>query len=283
MKRYRVVHTTEYRFENPVNNCRLNAMLRPLETACQQVDHFQIVTRPYTADHVTENDPFGNTMTRIEIQDAFQRLMISAIGTVAVTDGVCHCTLDQNTDVYKAFKMPTSIVATNDALADYGRAGWNQDLPLAMAAESLNQKIFEDLAFRAGVTDTRTTAEQVLHDRRGVCQDFAHLAIGVLRSMGLPARYVSGYVHTAAFRGKDHRIAADASHAWFEVLDPRSGWVGFDPTNGRRVDGHYIIVARGRDYNDVCPIQGTFEGGSDHRLQVSVDVKQIESVEAPSG
>jgi transglutaminase-like putative cysteine protease len=101
------------------------------------------------------------------------------------------------------------------------------------------------------------------------------LAIACARSLGWAARYVSGYVYTAAFRGKGHRIASDASHAWFDVFDPLTGWRGFDPANNRRVDGNYIVVARGRDYNDACPLQGTFQGGGVHRLDVSVDVQQI--------
>jgi transglutaminase-like putative cysteine protease len=161
-------------------------------------------------------------------------------------------------------------------MAAYGRSCGADGLPPLTAAEVLTRTIHQDVAFRAGVTDILTTADQVLDKRQGVCQDFAHLALAILRAMRVPARYVSGYLHTAALRGKAHRIAADASHAWVEVLDTDAGWMGFDPANGRRVDGRYIVVARGRDYGDVCPLQGTFPGyGGAHRLQVWVDVQQI--------
>ena len=276
MKHYRVVHTTEYQFNKPVRHCTLQAMLGPLETACQHVDHFQIVTRPHSFDRISECDAFGNTITRVVIHEELRRLVVSAVSTLRVSHGTYSAPLENDAGIRKTFQAPTAIVTVSNELAAYGKGCWNENWSTVMAADRLNQQIFRDIAFKVGVTDTHTTAAQVLNDRRGVCQDFAHLAIGVLRSMGIPARYVSGYVYTAGFRGKSHRIAADASHAWFEVFDEELGWVGFDPANGRRVDGCYITVARGRDYDDVCPLQGSFTGGGGHGLRVSVDVQQIQ-------
>ena len=158
----------------------------------------------------------------------------------------------------------------------HGRFRWAVRLPPPLRiAQELCDHIHSRFDFRLGTTTVNTHAGQVLAEGHGVCQDFAHLAIAGLRSRGAAARYVSGYLHTAAFRGKTYRMASDASHAWFEVFDRHNGWIGFDPTHGRRTDQNYIVLARGRDYTDANPMEGTFNGGGSHALQVSVDVQQI--------
>ncbi|CAN0494085.1 unnamed protein product, partial [Phaeothamnion confervicola] len=126
--------------------------------------------------------------------------------------------------------------------------------------------------FDSEATDVSTPIMRVLETKRGVCQDFAHLAIAALRSLGLPARYVSGYLLTRPAPGQVKLAGADASHAWLSVWAPETGWVDFDPTNGIITSGEHITVAWGRDYEDVCPIGGVLLGGGDQRMTVSVDV-----------
>jgi transglutaminase-like putative cysteine protease len=174
-----------------------------------------------------------------------------------------------------AYLAPTGLAPMSRQIAAFARSLGGSAAKPVVAAEKIMTRLHESFRFQPGATHAGTTADQFLSEGRGVCQDFVHLSIAALRSMDIPSRYVSGYVHTAAFRGSAHRIASDASHAWFEIFDPGTGWTGFDPANGRLADHHYITVARGRDYNDVCPLSGRYEGEGTHTLNVSVDVQRI--------
>jgi transglutaminase-like putative cysteine protease len=229
-------------------------------------------------------DAFGNCIEQFEIHDRLQRLLISAISTVTIkVSNPANSVLSRSSaedepgrDDLADFRSPTHLVPVSRNFADYTKVVFAPGKPVVEAAGELTRYIHADMGYSPGSTDIRTGADQVLISRQGVCQDFTHLALACLRSHGLAARYVSGYVHSAAFRGKSHRIASDASHAWFSVFDPQHGWVDFDPTNGRSVDHHYITVAWGRDYDDVCPLTGTFQGEASHSLKVSVDVKKLD-------
>ncbi len=286
MKRFRIVHTTEYRFSNPISACRLELRLQPREIPGQCATYFQIVTRPPLDERNNSFDSFGNHLIHLQIQSDLQRMLISAISTVTkemLPEIESTASKPWQAEVRKIaahedtrrFCEPTTLTPASPEIAAYARAAFNPGKPLLSAAADLSHQIHSDMVFMPGTSHVGTSADEVLSKGQGVCQDFAHLAIACLRSMGLTARYISGYVHTAASRGPAHRIASDASHAWFEIFDPDSGWVGFDPTNDQRVDDNYITVAWGRDYSDACPLQGTFEGGGAHSLHVSVDVEQI--------
>jgi transglutaminase-like putative cysteine protease len=149
------------------------------------------------------------------------------------------------------------------------------------AVGELTARIFDDFVYDPGFTTVATPLADVLLHRRGVCQDFAHLAIGCLRSVGLAARYVSGYLETAPPPGEDRLIGADASHAWAAVHIPGWGWLDIDPTNDRMVGSSYVTIAWGRDYSDVSPLKGiVFGGGDAHTLEVSVDVSRAQPAPA---
>jgi transglutaminase-like putative cysteine protease len=140
----------------------------------------------------------------------------------------------------------------------------------------LNARIRRDFTFRPGVTSTSTTVREVLTKREGVCQDFAHLMIGALRGLGLPARYVSGYIRTRAPAGGTRRLGADQSHAWVGIwLGPEHGWVDLDPTNGLVVKEEHVVLGWGRDFRDVTPLRGVILGGSDHKLSVRVELEPL--------
>jgi transglutaminase-like putative cysteine protease len=160
-------------------------------------------------------------------------------------------------------------------LADYARKSFAPATPLLVAVTDLNQRIFADFKFDPVATTVATPLEEVLEQRRGVCQDFAHLAVASLRSLGLPARYVSGYLRTHAPAGKPRLVGADASHAWFSVFCPGVGWVDFDPTNNLLPTEEHLTVAFGRDYSDVSPVSGVITGGGAHEVIVSVDVEPL--------
>jgi transglutaminase-like putative cysteine protease len=139
----------------------------------------------------------------------------------------------------------------------------------------LTRRIFTDFKYDSKATTVATPLEEVWEKRRGVCQDFAHLGIACLRSLGLPARYVSGYLRTHPPAGQPRLVGADASHAWFAVFCPVAGWVDFDPTNNVQTTMDHITVAYGRDFGDVSPVAGIITGGGDHEVQVSVDVAEV--------
>ena len=147
--------------------------------------------------------------------------------------------------------------------------------PLLAAVADLNRRIFTDFKYDPMATTVATPLEEVLEKRAGVCQDFAHLGIACLRSLGLPARYVSGYLRTRPPEGKPRLVGADASHAWFAVFCPGVGWVDFDPTNNLLPAEEHITLAFGRDYADVSPVSGVITGGGAHEVKVSVDVEPV--------
>ena len=146
---------------------------------------------------------------------------------------------------------------------------------LSAGAIALMQRVHADFAYEPGVTDVDTPLVEVFRKRRGVCQDFAHLMLGMLRALGLPARYVSGYLLTQPLPGKARLTGADASHAWVSIWCPVLGWVDLDPTNAVLPDASHVTVAVGRDYGDVVPLRGVIRGGADHELDVAVDVVPV--------
>jgi transglutaminase-like putative cysteine protease len=148
-------------------------------------------------------------------------------------------------------------------------------VPLLVGARHLTQRIFREFAYDREATDVATPLLEAWKHKRGVCQDFAHVGIACLRSLGLPARYVSGYIRTVAPAGKARLVGADASHAWFSVYCPHTGWVDFDPTNDLLPGDEHVTVAVGRDFSDVSPLSGILTGGGDHEVVVSVDVEPL--------
>ena len=176
----------------------------------------------------------------------------------------------------KLYLMDSPMVIASAELADFAQSSFQPNRPLVQAVTDLMRRIHLDFTYDPSFTTIATPLSDVLNFRRGVCQDFAHLAIGCLRSMGIAARYVSGYVETQPEFGKQRLVGADASHAWFAVYVPDSGWLEFDPTNNKLPFDQHITLAWGRDYTDVTPLKGIAFGGGQHILSVSVDVHRLE-------
>jgi transglutaminase-like putative cysteine protease len=175
----------------------------------------------------------------------------------------------------RQFIYDSPHVAATTELADYARPSFAPGRPWLEATLELMARIYREFAYDPMATNVSTPLETVLTMRRGVCQDFAHLQIGCLRSLGLPARYDSGYLLTTPPAGQPRMVGADASHAWLAAWCPGVGWVDFDPTNNVVPSLGHITVAWGRDYSDVCPIKGVFIGGGEHAMNVSVDVEPL--------
>jgi transglutaminase-like putative cysteine protease len=177
-------------------------------------------------------------------------------------------------DVYQYIPETAFTAATPEILA-YALQSFRPAATMYEATHNLMERIYQDFEFKPGFTTISTPLSEVMKARKGVCQDFAHLAIACVRAVGLPARYVSGYLETIPLPGKEKLAGADASHAWFSVYIPHRGWIDFDPTNNQIPAAQYITASWGRDYADIAPLKGVIINSGPHELSVSVDVKRL--------
>jgi hypothetical protein len=285
---YTVRHRTVYDYPDKVAESHHLARLRPLEDGGQRCLEHTLTITPTPGAREERMDAFGNAFVFFAQQAAYDVLTVEAISVVetsagAVTNLDASPPWEEVVDVLaedasgkhleaQPFRFPTMQVPVSDALADYARLSFTPGCPLLAAARDLTSRIFRDFKFDPLATTVSTPVEQVLKQKRGVCQDFAHLAIACLRSLGLAVRYVSGYLETAPPPGKPRLVGADASPAWISVYCPTAGWVDFDPTNNC-IPGHrHLRLARGRDYSDVSPLRGVTFGGGGQQPKVMVDV-----------
>jgi transglutaminase-like putative cysteine protease len=288
---YRITHRTLYEYAAPVSVSHHVARLEPRVTTAQACDNFSLRIFPEPALRRERVDYFGNRLCFFAIQEIHSRLEIITSSRVTVHAGrpAQNESAAPWESVAEMFRDPVSPgvvepyqfvfdspqVRGSLELAGYARESFVRDTPLLAGARDLTRRIFEDFKFDPRATTVATPLEEVWEKRRGVCQDFAHLGIACLRSLGLPAQYVSGYLRTHPPEGQPRLVGADASHAWFRVFCPGTGWVDFDPTNNVQPAGEHIIVAYGRDYGDVSPVAGILTGGGEHAVRVSVDVEEI--------
>ncbi len=290
---YRITHETRYAYSQPVSLCYNVAHLMPRSFGRQKCAYSKISVDPWPAAKREWEDFFGNRATYFMIQRAHDELTVKAVSEVAVTPppeppSTAHgvtCdearqrlaadTAAESIDA-RAYVLESPFVTPSTDLAVYAAPSFAPGFPLLHAVEDLMQRIHHDFKYDPGFTTLATPLAEVLEHRRGVCQDFAHLAIGCLRSHGLAARYVSGYLETIPPPGREKLVGADASHAWFSVYVPDLGWMDFDPTNNQIPLDQHITTAWGRDYADVTPLKGVLYGGGDHTLDVAVDVERLE-------
>ena len=290
---YDIVHRTTYDYAAPVSVSHHVARLEPRATATQECGDFSLKIFPPPALRKTRDDYFGNRLCFFSIQEVHQRLetVTASRVTVRPTPTVSFGASPAWEEVACLFRDPVSPeviepyqfvfdspqVRVSFELADYALESFRPGTPLLTAASDLMRRIHADFKYDPRATTVATPLEEVWGKRRGVCQDFAHLGLGCLRALGLPARYVSGYLRTRPPPGQARLVGADASHAWFAVFCPGTGWVDFDPTNNLIPGEEHITVAYGRDFADVSPLSGVLTGGGRHDVKVSVDVKPVES------
>jgi transglutaminase-like putative cysteine protease len=271
-----IEHQTIFSYDQPVRESVGELRLRPRDEDGQHCLSFRLATEPQTAVNQLA-DRFGNAVHAYSVLPAHSRLVVNAASLVATSEtpliAAPPLTLLQRHD----FLSASPYVPGDDDLAAFARA----QAPLGAGAEqtalALNAAIYEQFDYQPGSTDISTTAAAVLAGRRGVCQDFAHLLIALCRGLGLPARYVSGYLYDAKLRPG----AIVASHAWAEVFLEDRGWLGLDPTHNCVTGPDYVRVAVGRDYADATPARGVFQGGAHETLEVQVRVRAAE--EQPRG
>jgi transglutaminase-like putative cysteine protease len=288
---YQITHTTTYDYSTPVSLCQNITHLTPRPMPSQRVRHTALVVNPQPAVVSNRTDYFGNAQTYFAVQEPHRTLTITASHVVEVdprtpVDAAAtpawelvrddlHTCRDATTLEAYQFALPSPHVSHSDSLRAYARPSFSPGRPIGEAVLDLVARIHHDFQYDAAATTVATPVEEVLQQRRGVCQDFAHVAITCLRALGLPARYVSGYLLTLPPPGMEKLQGADASHAWISVWTPEVGWVDFDPTNGLIPTDSHITVAHGRDYDDVSPVSGVLLGGRDQKMTVAVDVTVV--------
>lgn len=290
--RYHVIHETEVSYRSPVMLSQQYLHMTPRSFACQQVESHETWVTPIEDDGVDGMDYFGNKTRQITITAPHQSLLVHAESTVALMqrldlDGIkgtpswesLRDRLQQGMDAAMAdayrYLYASPHVTGSLELEAFARISYTPGRPQLDAALDLTRRIFDEFEFDGTATDISTPLEEVLRGRRGVCQDFAQLMIGCLRSLGLPARYMSGYILTHPPAGQPRLIGADASHAWVSVFCPGLGWVDFDPTNRCLVQHDHITLGWGRDFSDVTPMRGVVLGGGEQDLEVRVTVTPL--------
>ncbi len=290
--RYRVRHATAYDYgeDVPVSHHLLHLTARPHPR--QHVRRSQLTVEPTPAVRSDRVDYFGNTVTYVAVQEPHRSFTVIAESEVEVFDGppldpATTAPWEQVRDGLRALSGPedgaeitqycfdSALVASNSTLLDYARVSFTPGRPVAVAAIDLMTRINREFAFDPTATTVATPIAEVMRNRRGVCQDFAHVIIGCFRAVGLPARYVSGYLRTLPPPGRERLVGADVSHAWASVWCGTAGWLDVCPTNACVANRDFITIAWGRDYDDVSPARGILVGGAGHGLSVSVDVEPI--------
>lgn len=292
-----VLHETRYRYRPAVETAQHMAYLTPRHHAGQDLVNHTLTVLPLDAQQKNSADVYGNTRTFFALQVPHETLLVSAHSLVRThahplpqSEIAWETTRDAMRyqagvafDAASEFVYASAFVPRHPDFAAYARPSFATGAPLLEATIHLMQRMHSDFRYESESTEINTPALQALQERRGVCQDFAHIMLGCLRSLGLPARYVSGYLLTEPAPGQTKLVGSDASHAWISVyladLPEGARWCDFDPTNNRwawHAPGpDYVTLAVGRDFGDVSPLKGVIHGGANHTLSVAVTVQAI--------
>jgi transglutaminase-like putative cysteine protease len=310
--KYRITHSTFYHYSQSVGLCQNEVKLQPRNFWRQHCHNSHFDIKPTPVDIRERTDFFGNRVAYFAIQQPHTSLIVTAISDVTTFLKESNLDLfnqltweqvrsllqgtplqeqsqsqqsqsqlqnqDNNLEILNArqYVLDSPMVTITPELADYAQSSFQPNRALVEVVRDLMGRIYKDFTYDPTFTTIATPLSEVLSFRRGVCQDFAHLAIGCLRANGIAARYISGYVETLPEPGKQRLVGADASHAWFSVYIPGMDWLDFDPTNNTVPLDQHITLAWGRDYADVTPLKGIAFGGGQHTLSVSVDVLRLE-------
>lgn len=290
--KYRICHKTVYRYSEPASLSQNELILQPRDTPVQQVHQSRLKIVPAPQYRQQWTDYFGNHTHVFMVQHPHSELEMSAIsivetlrpdtpppGTTPPWEAVVrrlrtHAHLPELSACQFAFASP--LITMDKDIHAYAAVSFPPGRPVLSGAMDLMRRIFREFTYDKSATTIDTRVHQVLESRKGVCQDFAHLMISCLRSLGLAARYISGYLETLPPPGKPKLIGSDASHAWVSLFVPDTGWVDLDPTNNLIPGEKHITLAWGRDYGDVTPVKGVVMGGGTHTLTVMVDVTALD-------
>jgi transglutaminase-like putative cysteine protease len=291
--KYQIVHTTEYQYHQSVSLCHNIALLIPRNTDQQECRRTVVKINPQP-DVINEyEDFFGNKAMYFAVQQEHSSLKVTVLSQVET-----HGAQNLKTGPHNNFSWEevarilsgtepenfesrqyipsTALTPSTKEIRMYTSQSFTPGRSILEATRDLVKRIYKDFEFKPGFTTVATPLAEVMEQRKGVCQDFAHLAIACIRSKGLPARYVSGYIETVPPEGSEKLTGVDASHAWFSLYLPHSGWMDFDPTNDMVPTDQHITIGWGRDYADIPPLKGVVISIGSHQLDVSVDVKRLD-------
>lgn len=301
-----LVHETRYQYTPSVENAHHVVHLKPASRAGQALLRHELRISPEPAQQREVTDVYGNSSTFFSLQASHDDLSVvadSIVSTTASSHGLDADDFLARTQLpweqvreqfrYHAgaayhsaweFRFASPYVPRHEAFVQFARPSFTPGRPLPEAAHDLMQRIHGAMAYESNSTEVNTPALEALQQGKGVCQDFAHIMVACCRALGLPARYVSGYLLTQPPPGQPRLIGSDASHAWASVYCPEEGkpdaghWLDLDPTNNRAPGEDYVTLATGRDFLDVSPLRGVIRGGAQHILDVGVTVTPIESL-----
>lgn len=288
---YRVEHKTIYDYENSASAGHNILYQKPLNTDFQFLLKHEYLINPEPDVVEERTDFFENVYTYFSLELPHKKLSVRSLSEVEISSPAWQGIRPEETmsweEVVKFLKtteaandvrqfcLESTLVYEIPGMKEYIRQIFTGGKPIMVAMTEFNTKIYKDFKYRSGYTDISTPMEKLFQDRIGVCQDFAHFSLACLRSIGLAAKYVSGYIETIPPPGKKKLKGSDASHAWISIYLPESGWIEFDPTNNMLVDQQHIRVATGRDFKDVVPLKGIVYSSGGHKLKVEVDVQKI--------
>jgi transglutaminase-like putative cysteine protease len=289
--RYRVKHRTAYSYSDFVSLCHNEVHLAPRSDRRQTCYSSRLNISPKPAFSVERKDYFGNHVLFFSVQDRHQKLEVTATSDVEVLpftapmsemspswedvrDSLANEAVPEQFNALQFVHDSFHVIADKE-LAEYALESFTPRRAIHDAVRDLTRRIHKDFKYDKTATSLTTSVKEVFAMRKGVCQDFAHLEIGCLRSLGLAARYVSGYLLTEPPPGQSRLIGADASHAWISFYCTGFGWIDADPTNDVVPSDKHVLLAWGRDYADVSPIKGVILGGGKHSMAVSVDVEPV--------
>jgi transglutaminase-like putative cysteine protease len=284
--KYKLRHQTVYTYEEPVDNYQSVLCLQPRTQAGQVCSNFDLEISPTPSSVHFRTDFFGNTLAYFSLHEPHTVLKVVANSDIEVLPKsrptVSSFTCREVQDIFLKnrplkvellqYQLPSAYIKWDDEIVDFAKTCFKPDSQFYDSVGLLSEKIFKEFQFKSGFTTVNTPLKTVLKERKGVCQDFSHLAIACLRSLGFAARYVSGYLETLPPPGKAKLQGSDASHAWISVYVPDMGWCEFDPTNNLIPQERHIVTAYGRDYADVAPLKGIVFSSGSHKVRVEVDV-----------
>jgi transglutaminase-like putative cysteine protease len=294
---YEIYHETNFNYAGLVTFSHNIARLKPKNSNTQKLLEYSLKIEPTPYETNEFVDYFENTNNFMLIREAHKNLKVIATSKVERLETEIKKELNLFKDVkitLKQLKERFSSYNANDVLAKYFLfetesipmpspeikkyvlESFSEDRNIIEATTEFMARIFNDFKFVSGFSDITTPIEVIFKEKKGVCQDFAQFAISALRSIGIPTRYVSGYIQTIPTPGTEKLFGADASHAWFSIYIPDVGWLDFDPTNNKLPNEEYIILGYGRDYLDISPLKGVVQSSGNSALSVKVNVKVIE-------
>jgi len=284
--KYKLKHKTLYTYVNEVHNYQSSLCLQPQNSAKQICTNFKLEIEPKPSKIYSRKDYFGNIQHYFSLHESHKSLKVTVSSEVEVLNYLVQplnpITCEEarvefitnhalKVEVLQ-YQLPSQYISWDEEIVAFAKSCLLPDVSLFEAILDLIKKIYTEFQFKSGATNVNTPLKTVLKERKGVCQDFSHLAIASLRSVGIPAKYASGYFETLPPKGKVKLEGSDASHAWISVYIPEMGWCEFDPTNIMISQQRHIVTAYGRDFADVSPLKGIIFSSGHHKVKVEVDV-----------